>query len=183
MSNKHITYTLMYGNVNKNLRAEAIFQLDNDDKYQTVKDVSSITTKIRSSYALSISEGFDKNRMFVPTQRYWTFADAFIRTVKLISDNINDLFPNINFNEFDIDPKALEIFRIEKAVQVDGYSMLPCIWVNDTSETFASISITDVKGGFIRIPIEDARLLSAILNKFDPINYQLSCMNLIGGIR
>ena len=177
-----ITHTLAYGLVNKDLRVEYLFTLDTDpnSKFQTIKQNPNGSYRIRPSFALSISEGFEKDHIFIPSNKYWQFIDILSRSVNLISENLYDLFPNIGRPEFDIDTKALEIFRTEKALSVGGFSILPCVYVNENSECIASIRIQTVKEESLRIPIDDAKMIVRMLSHFDPIGYGLTNLSMLG---
>ena len=123
---------------------------------------------ISPSFAIVISEGFDKNHIFIPASAYYSFTSLFQKTVKLVSENLYTLFPDLNRIEFEIDSKALDRFQTEKALSTAGMTGIPCTWVNNLSETFPAIRITS-NNGTVTIPLEDAVAIAEMFKGFDPL--------------
>lgn len=152
-----------------------------EGNYTTIREKSSGGYVVDPSYAISISEGFDKPNIFLPGIKYYSFVTLFDKSVKMISDNLFTIFPNVNRTEFDIDSKALERFQTEKALTTAGMTAVPSVWVNSTSECFPGIRISS-KHGSVTIPLEDAIPLVEMFKRFDPIVYSISMLRFFGKI-
>lgn len=153
------------------------FQTNGD--YVTVKRKKNGGYMINPSFSITISEGFEKNRIFLPGMYYYPFTTLLEKIVKQTSENLFTLFPDINKMEFEIDAKALERFQTEKALMVAGMTASPCIWVNKIGETFPAIQIKS-KYGMIEIPLEDAIPIVELLKGFDPMVYSISMLRFFG---
>ena len=101
------------------------------------------------------------------------------KAIKLVSENLFEIFPNISKTEFEADERVLERFQTEKALSVAGMTAMPATWVNAQSECFPAIKI-ESKHGCVTIPLEDAIPLEAMLNGFDPIVYSLTMLHFFG---
>lgn len=185
MAVNRISYTIAYGAINKDLRVDFIYQPDMnpDSKYQTVRfNPETGNARIRQSHALSISEGFDRNRMFIPGAHVDSFMEVFCKTVELISKKLLVLFPNINNIEQNIDQQELEKFTRNDAIMVNGYSALPCTYVTMENETRPGIRIENTKGELVRMALTDAIIVSKVLQKmnfpmFDLMLFMISQQN------
>lgn len=183
---KRVNYTLAYGSINKDLRLDFIYSLDEDpeSKYKTIrKNPESTTTYIRPSHAMSISEGFEKPRMFIPGSHIRLFFDMLARTVKAVSEKLNVLFPKIGNPEFDISETALQEFTIKDAVSVIGYTALPCVYVTPDNECKPAIRITNTKGEFIRLPLTDAIVISKTYEHLDVDVLSFTILNMMKASR
>lgn len=179
---KRINYTLMYGSINKDLRVEYVYRLDDDpeSKYPTIRQLpESGTTIIKPSYGLSITEGYQRPRIFIPATHLHAFIDMISKTIMAVGKNFKALFPNAISIEFDIDQKALEEFTIKDAVSVNGYTALPCVYVTASNECKPAIRITSLNGDYVRITLTDAAILSRIFETFDPDTFGILLLNRI----
>jgi hypothetical protein len=75
-----------------------MYTFEQDGKYQTVLQKDNGNISIMPAFSISISEGFEKSRMFLPSSKYFQFVLLLKKTVNVISDNLYDIFPNINKN-------------------------------------------------------------------------------------
>lgn len=174
--------TCLYkGFINSDLRCSFIYQFEQDGQFQTIKTRPSGNVGISPSFGISISEGYDKNRIYMPAARYYPFATLLDKTVKLVSENLYEIFPDVNNTEFEIDSRALERFQTEKAMSTAGFTMVPAVWVNETSQCFPGIRISQ-QNGFVVVPLEDAIPMSKMFLSFDPHNYALSMLRILGKI-
>ena len=183
---KRVNYTLAYGSINKDLRLDFIYSLDEDpeSKYKTItKKPESTTTYIKPSYSMAISEGFEKPRLFIPGTHIRLLFDMLTKTVKAVSDKLNILFPKIGNPEFDIDEMALQEFSIKDAVSVLGYTALPCVYVTPDNECKPAIRITNTKGEFIRLPLTDAIIITKTYEHLDIDVLSLTMLNMMKASR
>lgn len=176
-----VDHLLMKGFVDSRLRAS--FKYDfKDSEFPTVKQIRDDIYSINPSYALVISRSFEDS-IFIPSHKYFPFVILFEKSVKLISDNLYDLFPDINDTEFGIDSKMLDIFRTEKAMSTAGLTIIPCVWVNnETNECHPGVEISGTNVNTFRLPLEDAISIAKMLSVFDPINMGLNTLRIMGKI-
>jgi hypothetical protein len=154
---------------------------DNPDNFPTVKVRRNGGISLNPSFGISISEGFDKPRIFIPGMKYYAFVALLEKAVTRIQENLFTLFPNISSTEFEVDSRALEIFQTEKAFTTLGMTAVPAVWSNPTNECFAGVKISNKTGSAI-IPLEDAIALVAMFKSFDPIVYAASMLEFFGKI-
>lgn len=155
------------------------YTFEQNGDFPTVKRKRNGGYIINPSFAISLSEGFDRNRLFLPGIYYYPFTSLLEKTVKLTSENLFTLFPDVSRTEFEIDPKALERFQTEKALTTVGMTGSPCTWVNKVNETFPAVRVS-CKYGYITIPLEDAISIVELLKGFDPIAYSISMLRFFG---
>ena len=161
----------MYGSSNKDMRLDYLYTYENDpeNKYRTIKQMpESGAMYIRPSYAMQISEGFEKPRLFIPGSHIRMVFDMLAKTVKATSEKLKELFPEANKPEFDINQAALNDFTINHAVSVNGYTALPCVYVDMQNECKPAIRITNVKNEYVRLPLTDAIIMTKVMEHFDP---------------
>lgn len=178
---KRISYTLMWGSVNKDLRIDYIYTIDNDpeSKYRTIKkNEDTLSMIIKPSHAMAISEGFDKPRLFIPGAHITMVFDMLSKTVRATSEHLKELYPDISKPEFDINQDALNNFTINNAVSVNGYNALPGIYVTPENECKPAIRVTNSKGDFVRIPLTDAILITKHMEHFDPDVFDIQMLQL-----
>lgn len=174
---------LFRGLINKDLRMKYLYMFEEDGQYQTItqKDNGNIT--LTPSFALSITEGFGKSHIFIPSNRYYQFITLLRKTVKMISDNLYDIFPNVNKIEFEVDSRTLERFQTEQAMATGGITMIPTVWVDQTNTCYPAIRVTTSSSpAGISIPFEDGIPISELLRTFEPNQYGLSILRIIGKI-
>lgn len=179
---KRINYMLYRGSVNKDLRLDYIYTYESDPetKYLTVKkNQETGTMSIFPAYAMSISEGYDKPRMFIPGSHVCPVFDMLSKTVKATSEHLTELYPDINKSEFDINQVALNDFTINNAVSVNGYNALPGIYVTAENECKPCIRMTNARGDFVRIPLTDAIIITKVMKHFDPDLFGINLLRII----
>lgn len=176
----NVESTLYRGLINKEFRLTYIYQFENEGQFATVIDKGNKIT-IRPSFAIVISEGFDKSRMFIPAHKYFPFVLLLKKTIKKVSENLYNIFPNVNSSEFEIDSRVLERFQTEQAMAAGGMTMVPCVWVDQASQCYPSIKVTSLNGNVV-IPLEDAMSISQMLQTFDPHQFGISVLRILGKI-
>ena len=169
---------LYRGIVNKDFRVTYLYQFESEGPYQTVVDKGSKIC-VRPSFAITISEGFDKPRIFIPGVKYYQFLTLLDKTVTTISENLYEIFPNVNRIEFEIDSRVLERFQTEKAITTAGMTAVPAVWVDDTNSCFPGVRI-NTKNGSVIIPLEDAIPMVQMFKCFDPILYSINMLRFFG---
>lgn len=167
---------------NPKLLVTYIYSFNTDEKYPTVKQKRNGGYSIDPSFSISISEGFDKPRIFIPGNKYFAFISLFRKALQLIKENLFTIFPNVTKSEFEVDSRALERFQTEKAMAVAGMTAEPGVWVNETNECFPALRISS-KLGSIMIPIEDADPLIEAFTIFDPVVYSVSMLHFFGDFK
>lgn len=185
---KNFTMTLFNGSINKELRAVFGYKYvlnSPDGKYKSVRMTDRGTIILNHSYSLTINQTYDVMGIFIPGKDWERFCVLLDKTVKLISDNLYELFPNVDSSEFDIDSRTLDRFKTEKACSSAGMSMYPDIWVSKESQTYPAIQINTTFGQCtsLKIPLEDAIPLNSLLKKVDPIQYGLGIIEAMESIR
>ena len=175
---RKINHLLMRGSVDRELHVTYRYKFS-DEEYQTIRELNELVA-INPTYSITISRSFEDS-IFIPDRRYFSFAVLLEKTVKLISEDLYKLFPDINDIEFGIDHKMLDIFRVEKAMSTNGITMLPTVWVDSTSKCYPGIEISSEKGVF-KFPLEDAIAMVKLFSVFDPINMGMNILRMIGKI-
>lgn len=174
--------SLLYkGFVNKDLRVSYVYNFEASGKFQTVIQKQNGDISIYPSFGISISEGYDKGRLYLPANRYYPFTSLLKKSIKIISDNLYEIFPNINKIEFEVDSRVLERFQTEQAVNTNGMTMVPSVWVDSTSTCYPGIRIS-TNNCTITIPLEDAIPISKMLSSFEPHSYGISMLRILGKI-
>ena len=170
---KNINVHIYNGTINKDMMVNYVYTYEYgpDSQYPTIKTTPSGTVVISNSYGLSISEGYDKNRVFIGRTGWHSFVVLLAKTVKTISENLYEIFPDINKDEFDIDSRVLERFQTEKACSTAGITMVPAVWIAEGGGCYPAIRIMTVKGPMCVLPFEDCVTLSTVLNRIDPELY------------
>lgn len=172
-----ITHTMYRCSVNKQIKVEYQFQKKTDGKFSTIREFKN-NMYIEPSFSLTIGEPYGSpNRIFIVSKDYWQFVMLLEKSVRLIQEHVLELFPDLSSNEFEIDSRVLERFSTEKAMHINGMTILPCTWSNDANETFPAILVNTMHGS-CRIPLEDAMVISKMLSTFDPITFGLLMMNM-----
>lgn len=168
-----------YGSVNPDMMIAYTYQFEEGGNYPTIKLKRAGGLIINPSFGITIFEGYDKNKLYIPGMKYYAFATLLDKTVTNIQEHIFTLFPNVNSTEFEVDSRALEIFQTEKALTTAGMTAVPAVWTNNTSECFPGVKISS-KNGTVTIPLEDAIPIVAMLKQFDPIVYAVSMLEFFG---
>lgn len=185
MEDKSFSIKLFSGQINKDMLVNYTFKYVDDrgieGTYPTVKMRDSNHITINNSYGLGISEGFGKNRIFIGSSIWYPFVTLLSKCVKLVSEHLYELFPDVNKTEFDIDSRTLERFQTEKAYSTSGITMVPCVWLDQTHQSYPAIRITiHKKNAVCVIPLEDAIPLSECLKHIDPNVYALHLLGMLG---
>lgn len=159
---------LFRGYLNNEFRCSFIYTLTVEGKFKTVVQRDEGSYTIHPSYILNISEGYERPSLYISSRRFYQFITLLNKTVKVIQDNLYDIFPNVNRTEFEIDSRTLERFQTEQALSTAGMTMMPAVWMDSSSQCYPGIRImtTDRPGG-ITIPLEDAIPFAELLHGFD----------------
>lgn len=181
MFRKHMNIRLMTGNINTGLLVRFCYTYESgqDAKFPTIKVTDSGGIVINNSYGLDISEGYDRPRVYIPKKSWGPFVTLLQKTVKTISENLYEIFPDINKEEFDIDSRVLETFQTEKACSTAGMTMVPCVYVGEGGKCYPAIRLNTVKYGSCTIPFEDAIAISNMISKIDPDQYSFNLINIL----
>lgn len=175
-----INHVLYRGNVNKDLRVTFTYKYE-EGQFCPVVQKSEEAATIYPSFGIGISEGFDKANAFITSKMYYSFVLLLDKTVKLVSEHMFELFPDMNKMEFDIDSRTLERFQTEKAMSVAGMTMIPAVWVDPSGSCFPALKI-ETLFGTCTIPFEDCMCINQMLKTFDPLGFGLSILRIIGKI-
>ena len=170
--NNRLTYNLYKGTVNKGIRVNYSYKYEPGGDFPTTKISESGTIVVNNGFALTISEGFNLNHIFIPGNMYWTFVSMLHKTIPLIQSCLNELYTNMNEDEFEMNIRATEIFIQEKSMRVNGLSIVPSKWVNDVNKCFAALQINGEYGESI-VPLQDAIAIDTLLTHFDPNTFGL----------
>lgn len=165
--------------VNKNLLVSYVYTFEESGQFQTVKERPNGSITINPSFGISISEGFDKPRIFIPGNKYYSLVTLLDKTINLVSENLYEIFPNVSKIEFEIDSRVLERFQTEKALTTAGMTAVPAVWSDDTNCCYPAIKVMMTTGS-VMIPLEDAIPMTEMFKNFDPINYSISMLRFLG---
>ena len=166
--------------INKNMLVTYHYTFEETGDFQTIKQKrNSEDYVINPSYRLSISEGFNKPFIYIQGYKYYSFVSLLEKAIKLVSENLFIIFPDVNKIEFETDSRVLERFQTEKALSTAGMTAVPAVWVNEVNECYPGIQINS-KNGYVTIPLEDAIPLVEMLKHFDPIIYSISMLRFFG---
>ncbi len=177
-----INYKIYRGSVDKNLSVTYAYTYTDVGDFQTVTQRDNGSVTIIPSYGINISRGFNQEHIYITSNQYYVFTSLLLKTVKMISDHLYEIFPNVGKVEFEIDTKTLERFQIEKAIAADGITMIPTVWVDETNQCFPGIQINTLKLGTIKIPLQDAIPMSLMFKSFDPLATSLTMLRICGKI-
>lgn len=147
--------------------------------YPTVKEKPNGNITLDPSFAMSISEGFEKNSIFIPGKKYYPLLTLLNKAIKLTSDNLYKIFPNVDKTEFETDSRVLEIFQTEKAMSTNGMTAYPAVWHDSTDMCYPGIRLTS-KNGAVVIPLDDAIPIVEMMKRFDPIVYSINMLSFFG---
>lgn len=167
--------------INKNLLVSYHYMFEAEGDFQTIKEKRNGGYVINPSFGISVSEGFDRPRIFIPGNKYYSFVTLLDKAISLVSENLFTIFPDVNKIEFEVDSRVLERFQTEKALSTAGMTAVPAVWSNEVNECFPGIRI-NTKQGSVIIPLEDAIPMVDMLKHFDPIVYSISMLRFFGKI-
>lgn len=167
--------------INKDLLVTFSVSYTTDEQYNTITEKQNGSGYVfKNLYSLTISEGYGKSRMYCPSSSWATFVSILVKSIKLIQDNFYNIFPNANKIDWDdIDRKELERFQTEKCMYLNGFSIIPVIYLTSCNEPVPGIRITTKSNESVNIPFEDAILISEILNKIEPNTLAISYLKLL----
>lgn len=175
---KRIDSNLYRGCVNRDLTVEFLYTYTDEGKYQPIVDKGE-TVKVYPAHMLTISEGYGKPFVTVMSNNFHQFVSLLEKSVKHISENLYDIFPDVNKIEFEMDSKTMEIYQNEKAMTTNGMTMYPTVWVDMNQQCYPAIKFTTLKQpSGITIPLEDAIPISKLLNTFNPHVYGITLLSL-----
>ena len=149
---------------------------DPESKYRTYRSGKNWGA-IYLSYALSINTGSGEKGFFVTDRQYGAFKALLKNSIKLISENLFELFPNVGSPDFEMSERVLERFKAEKAQSSMNITILPALYVSPSQETFPGMELDDGRGARIVIPLEDAVAMYETLKTLDVVNLSLSALN------
>lgn len=153
--------------INKDLQVSMNVVYDYDSQYTTVK-ISGNNITFNRSYSLSISEGYERARIFITSNEWAPFVSILRKSIRLIQENFHNIFPaEGRINREDIDMKELERFQTEKCMFLNGISIIPIIYSTEY-ENFPGIMVRNKRNESVRIPFEDAIIISEVLDKIEP---------------
>ena len=166
--------------VNKNLGMKMnVYYEDSVEQFPTIIEKNN-TYYIRPSFLLVISEGYQRPMVTIGATSWFQFVALYNKSIKLIQDNLYNLFPNVEKMSWDdIDTKELERFQTEKCMYINGYSIVPIAYPTDFQEYVPGILITAKDNKTVRIPFEDAIIIGDILDKMNPIQLSIECIQMI----
>ena len=177
-----INYKLFRGSTDRNLSVTYVYRFEESGDFQTVKERENGTITILPSFGINISNGFGKDSVYITSGMYYSFTSLLEKCVKLVSDHLYEIFPNVEGLEFEIDSKTLERFQTEKALSTNGMTFIPCVYVDETNQCFPGIQINTLKFGSVKIPFQDAIPMSKMLSSIDPHLVGLSILRILGKI-
>lgn len=177
-----INYKLFRGSVDDKLSVTYVYRFEESGDFQTIKERENGTVTILPSFGITISNGFGKDSAYITSGMYHSFVSLLEKGVKLVSDHLYEIFPNIGSIEFEIDSKTLERFQTEKALSTTGMTIIPCVFVDETNQCFPGIQLNTLKFGSIKIPLQDAIAISKMFETFDPHMFGLSILRICGKI-
>lgn len=163
---------------NKKLSVSYIYDFNQDGNFPSIKQ-NDKRIVVHHSFALCISEGYEKPRIFIPGVKYFHFISLLDKIVTLVSDKLYEIFPNMNGTDVEPDSRVLERYQTEKALAVAGMTAMPSVWVDEFNSTYPAIRITS-KNGYVAIPLEDAIPIAELLKRFDPITYGIETLKFFG---
>ena len=162
----------------KHLQVSFVYKFINgpDEKYKTYASGNNWGA-IRHSYGLSVRTSTDRTTsLFITDRQFGAFRTLLKNSIKIISENLYELFPKLGSVEFEINEKALERFKIEKAQSAMNIIIVPALYVSESQETLPGLNIDDSRGGNVTIPLEDAVAMYDVLKSLDPINLSMNIL-------
>lgn len=177
-----LEHVLYRGFVNREFLMTFVYTYDAEGNYPTITEKSNGAIRINPSFGISLSEGYAKHWVYLTANKYYPFASLLQKSIKLISENLYDIFPDIGRMEFEIDSRVLERFKTEKALTAAEMTIIPEVWVDATSTCYPALRLNTLKSGTIVIPLEDAIAISKMLDTFEPNTFGLSMLRIIGKI-
>lgn len=166
-------------NINKDLLVTFHVTLDTSGQFATVARKTN-SFVFHQAFSLSISEGYQKPRIFCPANQWQCLVSLLRKSIKLIQDNIYSIFPSLgNINWDDVDKKGLERFQTEKSMYLNGFTIIPIIYYASDCNYYPGINITTKNNESVQIPLEDAILISEILDSIEPNALSISYLKII----
>lgn len=175
---KRIESIIFKGFINKSLTVSYIYNLQLGNKFASIEEDDRGQIKIYPSYLIQLNPGYPLPRVFISPRRYFAFVSLFDKAVKMIQENLFELFPSINKSEFEIDERVLERFQTEKALSSSNVTMMPSVYTDGTNQCYPGLRISlEDKPDAITIPLEDAMAINQMLKTFDPNQYGLALLS------
>ena len=164
--------------VNKKLRVTYVYNVELDGKFKVIYENDKGDISMYPQYLVKIHEPYPGPRVAISPNRYFTFVVLFEKTIKLIQENLFELFPGVGKAEFDMDSSTLERFQKEKALSSANVTMMPAIYTDGTGTCFPGMRISlDDKDSVITIPLEDAIAMNQLFKVFEPNQYGLGILS------
>lgn len=178
MSERRIESVLYKGIVNRSLTVAYVYFLRLEGKYKMIEEDNNGNIHIYPSYLIQLNPGFPNPRFFISPRQYFSFIAMFDKSVKLIQENLFELFPNVSKSEFEIDERALNRFQTEKALCTANLIMMPSVYVDSTNQCYPGLNISSTdKSGSITIPLEDAIAINQLFKTFDPNTFGMNVLS------
>lgn len=163
---------LYRGITNREFKCSFIYTLQTEGKFKNVIEKEQGSYIVYPGYILNVCEGYERPNLYISPRRYFPFVTLVNKTVKLVQENLYDLFPNVGRLEFEINERTLARFQTEQALNTANITMMPAVWVDSTNQCYPGIRITDEEKSLsVTIPLEDAIAFSEFLHGFDPNSY------------
>lgn len=175
---RKINHCLFRGLINTNARVTYNMTYTNEGQYPNIRKRDNGDMSYYPQFSLSISEGFEKDHIFIPNNRYPQFVLLLRKTIKLVSEHMLELYPDTNKTEFDMDSRTIERFRDEKSMTTGGMTILPDVWSNDSGECFPALRFETLYGT-CKLPFEDCMAIAQMLRSFDPYAFEISLITLL----
>lgn len=172
-----VRHILCRGMINKNARVSYSYKYESDGEFSTVRTREK-STWVYPAFSVTISEGYDRPSMFVPSSQYFMFVALFHKSLITIQTHIHELYPNMNQDEFEMDSRVLERYLLEKAMNVGGMTITPSKWVDATNKCYPAMKMENVYGS-CTIPIEDCIAFDQMFMTFDPNTFGLIMLNMV----
>ena len=172
-----IRHVLCKGNVNKNCRVVYTYKFENE-AYNTVRN-NGKAISIAQGFGVNISEGYEMPTLFIPSSQYFLFVALLHKSIPLIQNHLNELYPNLGEEDFEMDSRVLERFMFEKAMRAGGITIMPSKWIDgEGGKSYPSLKM-DGMYGMCNIPLEDCIAMDQMFMTFDPNTFGLIALNML----
>lgn len=168
---------LFKGFVNKSLRVSYVFDFEMEGSFKVISENDKGNITMFPGYFIKIAERYPEPKIFISSTRYYTFIVLLEKTIKLIQENLFELFPGVGKIEFDMDSSVLERFQKEKALSSANITMVPALHTDGTGTCYPGIRISlNDKDSSVTIPLEDAIAMNQMFKTFEPNQYGLGIL-------
>lgn len=169
---------LFKGFVNKALRVSYIFDFEMEGSFKVISENDKGNITMFPGYFIKIAEQYPGPKIFISSTRYFTFIVLLEKSIKLIQENLFELFPGVGKIEFDMDGSVLERFQKEKALSSANITIVPTLYTDGTGTCYPGLRISlNDKDSSVTIPLEDAIAMNQMFKTFEPNQYGLSILS------